>query len=121
MKKQVFLWLLLFSLLFCLVSCGKNENPLIGRWQSTDFSAEVEGKVTLVYHFTEEGRLFLEAADDASSFSPVLFGSYSVENDTLRIESEEQSLEYRYEILEDRLILFSKTENLQTDFIRLDP
>ena len=95
--------LLPLLLLFALVLAGcRASSPLVGAWESTSYSEELQGNVTLRYRFTEDGRIMTEG----DGFSLPL-GTYSVKGDTLSLTGEDDARsEFRFSIEGDTLILY---------------
>jgi len=100
----------LFLCLAVFLSCSSNR-AVVGRWE-TQIEDEDLGKVTIVYHFTEDGEIFLEQKQgDAIPFS-IPFGSFSVSGERLTIESDGSRSEYTFSVTEEELYLSSEGEEL---------
>lgn len=107
--KRLFLCVLCFLVLCSVLSCTKANDPLFGRWEITVEDEEL-GNFDLVYHFTEEGEVFLEQKDgDAIPFS-IPFGTFEQKDDLLTITSDGKVSVYHFLLEEDRLILSAEGE-----------
>lgn len=107
MKKSIAISVL-FVLTLCsfivLSSCAVPENQLLGRWETTIESKDL-GNIKMVYHFTEEGEIFLEQKNsDAIPFS-IPFGTYRVEKEKLIIISDGVEKPFTYSVKEGKLTL----------------
>ena len=67
------LCLCLVLILPFLFSCTRADSDLIGRWE-TEIVDEELGKFSMVYHFTEEGEIFLEQKKGAEIPFSIPFG-----------------------------------------------
>lgn len=101
---------LLFSLPFALLSCGQTEGEeLIGRWE-TEMEDEELGTFSIVYHFTEEGEIFVEQKQgDAIPFS-IPFGTWSATGNELTIESDGTEKTFSYSVQGSELTLSEEGE-----------
>ena len=109
MKRLILLFLCVL-VLFSLSSCAREETALLGRWEIT-ISDEELGNVDLVYHFTEEGKIFLEQKDgDQIPFS-IPFGTFSVDGENVTITSDGKTSVYHFLLEEDVLTLSSPEES----------
>ena len=87
----------LFVLIFCFSSCSSAMEQVVGRWE-TQIQDENLGSLAMVYHFTEEGEIFLEQKQgDQISFS-IPFGAFSVSGDQITIESEGSKSVYTFQV-----------------------
>lgn len=107
MKKRVVISALLvvLSLSFVFLSaCSSTEEALLGRWE-TSVEAKDLGTVKMVYHFSEDGQIFLEQKNsDAIPFS-IPFGTYSVKKDQLTIVSDGVEKVFQYTVKGKKLTL----------------
>ena len=91
-------------LLFALVSCAGETQEIVGRWE-TAIEDEDLGTVEMVYHFTEEGEIFLEQkAGDEIPFS-IPFGSYEIRDGKLTVSSDGSASVYTFSVTENTLTL----------------
>lgn len=108
MKKSVKLsaFLLLFALLFVFfASCSTPGEEILGRWETTIESQEY-GKVKMVFHFTEEGEIFLEQKQSDEIPFSIPFGTFCVaEKGKVLIVSDEVEKEFSYKIEGEKLTL----------------
>ena len=96
--------LLLVLCLFCLFSCASSLT-VVGRWQ-TEVEDEELGKTLLVYHFTEDGEIFLEQKQgDQIPFS-IYFGTYRTDGDTILIDDGTSTVQYDFSLEENDLSFF---------------
>ena len=112
--KRIFLWAMVLCLLlftcFSLLSCVKNEGEeLFGRWETEMVDDEL-GKFSIVYHFTEEGEIFVEQKQgDAIPFS-IPFGTWLVKGDKLTIESDGTEKTFSFSVQGSELTLSGEGE-----------
>lgn len=113
MKKRIIPLLLLFILL--LAGC-RSATPLAGVWQGTWYSEELQGDVTLCYHFTEDGQVLVEG----DGFS-LPFGTYAVKGSTLALTGEDNARsEFTFSIQGDTLTLYYVSGAVYATFHRID-
>jgi len=102
-----FLLLLPFVILSCDRETGKTE--LLGRWE-TEMVDEELGNFSMVYHFTENGEIFIEQKQgDTIPFS-IPFGTYRVEGNRVTIESDGTEDTFTFSVKEDELTLIREGE-----------
>ncbi len=105
--KRILSFCLCAVMLMLLISCASSVKAVVGRWE-TEIVDEELGKVAMVYHFTDDGEIFLEQKkDDTIPFS-IPFGSFSVKGQTLTIESDGAKEVYTFSVSKDRLVLEGK-------------
>lgn len=109
-KHRVFAFLWLFALLFiALTSCSAPTKELVGRWE-IDIEDEEIGTFSMVYHFSEEGKIYLEQkTDDVVPFS-IFFGNWSVEDEKIVIQSDGKENTFSYSVTDSTLTLSRKGE-----------
>ncbi|MBQ4037872.1 MAG: hypothetical protein IJC84_07100 [Clostridia bacterium] len=96
--------LMLLSLV--LSSCnGLEGHPILGRWEILVENEAVGGSVPLVYHFKEDGGLYLEQREgDEITFS-LHAGSFEVKGDSITLSMEDSYDTFTFSVTESRLIL----------------
>ena len=96
---------LLLPLSFAFLSCNQKEGTeLFGRWE-TKMSDEELGTFSMVYHFTEEGEIFVEQKQgDAIPFS-IPFGTWSVKGEQVTIESDGTTRTFTFSVRGPELTL----------------
>ncbi len=101
---------LLLPLVLTLLSCGQSGGKeLFGRWE-TEMTDEELGKFSMVYHFTEEGEIFVEQKQgDAIPFS-IPFGTWSVKGDRVTIESDGVEKTFTFSVQGSELTLRGEGE-----------
>lgn len=101
---------MLLILPLCMLSCGGNEGKeLLGRWE-TQIEDEELGKLSMVYHFTEDGEIFIEQKQgDAIPFS-IPFGTWRVEGDRVTIESDGKEETFTFSVQGSKLTLSDPDE-----------
>ena len=98
--------ILLVSFLFLsLLSCStRGSKALCARWE-TEISDPDLGKFSMVYHFTEEGEIYLEQKKgDVIPFS-IPFGTFRVEGEKLVMESDGAENVYTFSVSDTTLTL----------------
>ncbi len=106
LRLRMLCFLLILPLM--LLSCGQNEGKeLLGRWETRIEDQEL-GTLSMVYHFTEDGEIFIEQKQgDAIPFS-IPFGSFQVSGDTVTIESDGKAETYTFSVEGSELTLSAK-------------
>ena len=107
---RMLLLCILLSLPFVLLSCAQTEGEaLLGRWE-TEMEDEELGKFTIVYHFTEDGEIFVEQKQgDAIPFS-IPFGTWSVKGSEVTIKSDGTEKTFSFSIQGSELTLSGEGE-----------
>ena len=112
MKKRnavVLVWLLLTLLIVSLVSCSSAEKDLVGRWEIQIQDKEL-GEFSMVYHFSENGEVYLEQKNgDVVPFS-IFFGTWSVEKEGLILQGDGKKDTFSFSLKEDTLTLSREGE-----------
>lgn len=101
---------LLLSLPLVLLSCNQTEGKeLLGRWE-TEMEDEELGKFSIVYHFTEDGEIFVEQKQgDAIPFS-IPFGTWFVKGNEVTIESDGTEKTFTFSVQGSELVLNGEDE-----------
>ena len=111
--KRVCSLCLCIVLLALFVSCASHRSAVAGRWE-TRIEDEELGTISMVYHFTEDGEIFLEQKkDDTIPFS-IPFGTFFVKGEQLTIESDGVQKVYTFSVKEGTLTL---SEEGQPDLV----
>ncbi len=107
---KVFALLSLLALLFpFLFSCTSSGAPLVGRWE-IEIRDEELGNFSMVYHFSEDGEIYLEQkTGDAVPFS-IFFGTWSVKKDQVTIQGDGKKDVFYFSVSENTLTLSRKGE-----------
>ena len=110
MKKKVKRLLCVCCFILCLISlfaCGTAaDDSMVGRWETVIEDEEL-GSVMMVYHFKDDGTIYLEQnQQDKIPFS-IPFGSYFVAGDTITIESDGVEKCFTFSVSENQLTLNS--------------
>ncbi len=113
------LCLCLVLILPFLFSCTRADSDLIGRWE-TEIVDEELGKFSMVYHFTEEGEIFLEQKKGAEIPFSIPFGTFSVNQNKLVVQSDGKETSFTFSVSENELILSDEKKN-EIVFHRADP
>lgn len=113
MKKVLFrtaVLCLLLPIVLVLLSCSQNDGKeLFGRWE-TEMTDEELGKFSIVYHFTEDGEIFVEQKQgDAIPFS-IPFGTWSAKGDRVTIESDGTTKTFTFSVRGAELTLRGEGE-----------
>ena len=99
----------LFLSSFSLIACSVKEDRIVGRWE-TRIEDEDLGKVDMVYHFTEDGKIYLEQREgDTIPFS-IPFGTWVLEGQHMTIVSNGEENRFTFSIVGDTLLLKQKGE-----------
>ncbi len=109
-KPRIFLFLLIFALLCgVLISCSTPGKELVGRWE-IDIQDEELGNFSMVYHFKEDGEIYLEQkTEDVVPFS-IFFGIWSVEGEKLVIQGDGKKDTFSYSVTDTELTLSREGE-----------
>ncbi len=100
---------ILFLCSFSLTSCADEADRIVGRWE-TRIEDESLGSVDMVYHFTENGNIFLEQKEgDTTPFS-IPFGTWSLKGEYMTIVSNGEENRFTFSVSEDALILKQEGE-----------
>ena len=112
--------LLLCLFVFCAVlfSCEKKDPELVGRWE-TQIEDEDLGRFSMVYHFTEEGKIFLEQKKGAEIPFSIPFGNYQVQGNKVLIESDGEETSFTFSVSENELKLVDPEKN-EVVFLRIE-
>lgn len=104
----LFFCALSFSLL--LLSCSGKQPALVGRWE-TQIEDEEIGKLSMVYHFTEEGEIFLEQKKGAEIPFSIPFGTYQIDGKRVTVQSDGKEISFTFSVSENRLTLSDEDQN----------
>ncbi len=109
---------ILLSLPFVFLACGKADGTeLFGRWE-TEMVDEELGRFSIVYHFTEQGEIFIEQKQgDAIPFS-IPFGTWTAKGNTVTIESDGTEETFTFSVQGTELLL-SQGEKANLVFRRI--
>lgn len=106
---SVLILVFLLTVPFMLFSCSEDGDDLIGRWE-TEMADEELGSFAMVYHFTEEGEIFIEQKQgDTIPFS-IPFGTWKAKGDRLTIKSDGEEQTFTFSVSETELTLSQKGE-----------
>lgn len=101
---RIFALVLCIATVFCALFSCSSADALVGRWE-IGLEDEELGRMTVIYHFHEEGKIYLEQRQgDQIPFS-IPFGTYSAKGDQLTIESEGDRSVYTFSVNENTLTL----------------
>ena len=106
MKRSACLVLALLCLLpLCLLSCDQTDGKaLVGRWE-TETTDETLGTLSIVYNFTEDGKIYVEQDQgDTIPFS-IPFGDWWVEGEKLTIKSGKEENTFTFTVKKEELKL----------------
>jgi uncharacterized protein (TIGR03066 family) len=113
------------ALLLCAVcalpfffSCSDEKAVLVGRWE-TQIEDEEIGKFSMVYHFTEEGKIFLEQKKGAEIPFSIPFGTYQVEGDRVVVQSDGKEISFTFSVSENQMTFLDSSKN-EVVFKRID-
>ena len=112
MKRTSVLVLCALMLLgLCLSSCSElDAHPILGRWEILVENEAVGGTVPLVYHFKEDGGLYLEQREgDEITFS-LAAGTFEIEGDRITLSMDGSYDTFAFSVTESRLILSREGE-----------
>ncbi|MBE6712075.1 MAG: hypothetical protein E7580_01000 [Ruminococcaceae bacterium] len=111
MKRVSCLVLALVLLLpFAFLSCSNADHKaLVGRWE-TEGSDEELGTYSMVYHFTEEGEIFVEQKQGDDIPFSIPFGSWYAEGNRLTIKSDGTEKTFTFSVSDSKLTLSKKGE-----------
>ncbi len=99
--------LLLLPLVF--LSCATPATELFGRWE-TEVVDEELGSLSMVYHFTEEGEIFIEQKQgDTIPFS-IPFGTWVVRGNRVTICSDGEEKTFTFSVNGQQMILTGEDE-----------
>ena len=101
---------LLLLLPFAFFSCeNSEEKKLLGRWETQGKDEEL-GTFSMVYHFAEDGEIFIEQKQgDAIPFS-IPFGTWTATKNRVTIESDGEKNDFTFSVKENELILSREGE-----------
>ena len=89
---------------FSFTACSSQKDQIVGRWE-TEIEDEALGNVDMVYHFTEEGSIYLEQREgDTIPFS-IPFGTWVLEGEEITISSNGEENRFTFSVSRDTLIL----------------
>lgn len=102
--------------LFCILilplvffSCAGHGESLYGRWETEAVDEEL-GTLSMVYHFTEDGEIFIEQKQgDTIPFS-IPFGTWSARGDSVTIRSDGEEKTFTFSVDKDELTLSGEGE-----------
>lgn len=120
MKRTTCLLLALICLLPAVfLSCSAEDGEvLVGRWE-TETTDEELGTFSIVYNFTDDGKIYVEQEQgDTIPFS-IPFGNWWVENDKLTIKSGKEENTFTFSVKGSALTLVPE-EGETLVFQRLD-
>ena len=93
-----------------LSACSREQQDLVGRWE-TQIEDEEIGKFSMVYHFTENGEIFLEQKKGAEIPFSIPFGTYQAEGTRLTVQSDGKETFFTFTVSEGRLVLADSEKN----------
>lgn len=108
--RSVALFLCAVCFIFLLPSCAKQEKALVGRWE-TQIEDEEIGKLSMVYHFTEEGEIFLEQKKGAKIPFSIPFGTYRIDGDRVTVQSDGEETSFTFSVSDRTLTLIDSDQN----------
>ena len=113
MKKShvvISLGLILVLLVLSLSSCSSVKKDLVGRWEIQIQDKEL-GEFSMVYHFSENGEIYLEQKNgDVVPFS-IFFGTWAVERDELVLQGDGKKDSFSFLLENDTLTLSRQGED----------
>ncbi|MBR5295356.1 MAG: hypothetical protein IKU24_02060 [Clostridia bacterium] len=96
-------------LAFLLSACSSVEKDLVGRWE-IQIQDEELGEFSMVYHFSENGEIYLEQKNgDVVPFS-IFFGTWSLEKDRLILQGDGKKDVFSFSCTEEELTLSREGE-----------
>ena len=107
--RGVLLCLFVLLALILLACQSASAASLCGRWE-TELNDRELGTLSMVYHFTEDGEIFIEQKQgDTIPFS-IPFGSYSVDGNRVTIESDGTEETFTFSVQGSELTLSREGE-----------
>ncbi|MBQ3074489.1 MAG: hypothetical protein IJC26_00340 [Clostridia bacterium] len=109
-KLRVFAFCCLLLLPLVFLSCEKGDaSALLGRWETTGTDEEL-GNYSMVYHFTEDGEIFIEQKQgDTIPFS-IPFGTWEVQGKEVTIISDGTQRTFTFSVQGSELTLSGEGE-----------
>ncbi len=109
--------LLPLFLLAVLLLCGcRATSSIAGVWQGTWYDENLQGDVTLRFHFAEDGTVLAEG----DGFS-LPFGIYAVKGNTLTLTGEDNARsEFTFSVKGDKLTLYYVSGAVYATFRRVE-
>ena len=109
-RSYAFVLICLLILPLALSSCAGNGERLYGRWETRAVDEEL-GTFSMVYHFTEDGEIFIEQKQgDTIPFS-IPFGTWSARGDRVTIRSDGEEKTFTFSVDKDELTLSGEGED----------